>query len=121
MLNYASDVLLKEPAAFLKHIGRQFAAQFTIAPLLINVLLAALLVFRAAGVDLTVLEVGLGGRLDAVNIVDADVAVLCSVGLDHTEWLGRTVEAISREKVGILKPGVPMICPLSVRLQVIEP
>ena len=53
--------------------------------------LAALLLFRAGGVTLTVLEVGLGGRLDATNIVDADVAVLCSVGLDHCEWLGDTV------------------------------
>jgi dihydrofolate synthase/folylpolyglutamate synthase len=71
--------------------------------------LAALLVFRAAGVDATVLEVGLGGRLDATNLVDADVAVLCSVAMDHSEWLGDTLEAIGREKAGIFRAGKPVI------------
>lgn len=71
--------------------------------------LAALLLFRAGGVTVTVLEVGLGGRLDATNIVDADVAVLCSVGLDHCEWLGDTVEAIGAEKAGIFRSGRPAI------------
>ncbi len=71
--------------------------------------LAALLVFRSGDVDTTVLEVGLGGRLDATNIVDADVAVLCSVGLDHRDWLGDTLEAIGAEKAGIFRPGRPVI------------
>ena len=71
--------------------------------------LAALLVFRAARIDLTVLEVGLGGRLDATNLVAADVAVLCSVGLDHCDWLGDTVESIGTEKAGIFRPGQPVI------------
>jgi len=66
--------------------------------------LAALLWFREQGVDCTVLEVGLGGRLDATNIVDADVAILCSVAFDHTEWLGTTLEQIGREKAGIFRP-----------------
>ena len=65
--------------------------------------LAALLVFRAGRVDINVLEVGLGGRLDATNIVDADVAVLCSVGLDHRDWLGDTLESIGAEKAGIFR------------------
>lgn len=67
--------------------------------------LAALLLFRAAAVEVTVLEVGLGGRLDATNIVDADVAVLCSVGLDHRDWLGDTLEQIGAEKAGIFRSG----------------
>jgi dihydrofolate synthase / folylpolyglutamate synthase len=71
--------------------------------------LAALLLFRAGRVDTTVLEVGLGGRLDATNVVDADVAVLCSVGLDHREWLGDTLELIGAEKAGIFRPGRPVV------------
>jgi len=71
--------------------------------------LAALLVFRAAGVELTVLEVGLGGRLDATNLVDTDVAVLCSVAMDHREWLGDTLEAIGAEKAGIFRAGKPVV------------
>ncbi len=71
--------------------------------------LAALLRFRAAGVELAVLEVGLGGRLDATNIVDAEVAVLCSIGLDHCDWLGETLEAIGREKAGIFRAGQPVV------------
>ncbi len=66
--------------------------------------LAALLLFQAANLDVWVLEVGMGGRLDAVNIVDADVAVITSIDLDHTEWLGPDREAIGREKAGILRP-----------------
>ncbi len=71
--------------------------------------LAALLVFETAGLDAVVLEVGLGGRLDAVNLVDADVAVVVSVGLDHMEWLGPDVESIGREKAGIFRRGRPAI------------
>ncbi len=71
--------------------------------------LAALAVFRAEQVDTQVLEVGLGGRLDATNIVDAEVAVLCSVGLDHRDWLGDTLEAIGTEKAGIFRAGRPVV------------
>jgi dihydrofolate synthase/folylpolyglutamate synthase len=71
--------------------------------------LAALWVFKARGVEVAVLEVGLGGRLDATNLVDADVAVLCSVGLDHTDWLGPTREHIGREKAGIFRAGHPVV------------
>jgi dihydrofolate synthase/folylpolyglutamate synthase len=67
--------------------------------------LAALLIFAAAKVDVVILEVGLGGRLDATNLIDAEVAVLTSIGLDHTEWLGPTHEDIGREKAGIFRPG----------------
>ena len=71
--------------------------------------LAALLVFETAGPDAMVLEVGLGGRLDAVNVVDPDVAVVVSVGLDHVEWLGADVESIGFEKAGIFRAGRPAI------------
>jgi dihydrofolate synthase/folylpolyglutamate synthase len=72
--------------------------------------LAALLVFESWDPDVTLLEVGMGGRLDAVNVVDADVAVVVSVGLDHMEWLGPDLAAIAREKAGIFRPGRPAVC-----------
>ncbi len=71
--------------------------------------LAALLVFAARAVDVAVLEVGLGGRLDAANLLDADAAVLASVGFDHREWLGDTLAAIGREKAGIFRAGRPAV------------
>ena len=71
--------------------------------------LAALDLFSRAGLDVAVLEVGLGGRLDAVNIIDADVAVITTVDLDHTEWLGPDVDSIGREKAGIARTGRPAI------------
>ena len=71
--------------------------------------LAALWLFRAREVDVAVLEVGLGGRLDAVNIVAADVAIVCSIGFDHRDWLGDTLEAIGREKAGVFREGRPAV------------
>jgi dihydrofolate synthase/folylpolyglutamate synthase len=71
--------------------------------------LAALLIFEAARLDALVLEIGMGGRLDAVNIVDPTVAVVVSIGLDHQEFLGSTLEDIAREKAGIFRRGVPAV------------
>lgn len=71
--------------------------------------LAALLVFETAGLDAIVLEVGMGGRLDAVNVVDADAALVTSIALDHCEWLGGDVEAIGREKAGVFRSRRPAI------------
>jgi dihydrofolate synthase/folylpolyglutamate synthase len=71
--------------------------------------LAALKLFGDAGLDLAVLEVGLGGRLDAVNIVDADVAVITTVDIDHSDWLGEDREAIGVEKAGIIRGWKPVI------------
>src|SRR6202789_1930363 len=71
--------------------------------------LAALLVFEAARLDAWVLEIGMGGRLDAVNVVDPDVAVVVSIGLDHQDYLGATLDAIAREKAGIFRPGRPAV------------
>jgi dihydrofolate synthase / folylpolyglutamate synthase len=70
---------------------------------------AALLIFADTQPDAVVLEVGLGGRLDAVNIVDADVALVTSIDLDHCDWLGADRETIGREKAGIFRAGRPAI------------
>ncbi|MEX1032651.1 MAG: bifunctional tetrahydrofolate synthase/dihydrofolate synthase [Cellvibrionaceae bacterium] len=72
--------------------------------------LAALLIFVRAGVDNLLLEVGLGGRLDAVNMVDSDIAVVTSVDLDHQDWLGNDRETIGREKAGIFRNHKHAIC-----------
>ncbi|MEO8142767.1 MAG: bifunctional tetrahydrofolate synthase/dihydrofolate synthase [Betaproteobacteria bacterium] len=71
--------------------------------------LAAFWLFARENPDVLVLEVGLGGRLDAVNVLDADCAVLTSVAIDHVEFLGGTREAIGREKAGIFRPGRPAV------------
>jgi dihydrofolate synthase/folylpolyglutamate synthase len=71
--------------------------------------LAALITFAARGVEAAVLEVGLGGRLDATNLIDADVAVLASVGMDHRDYLGDDLESIGREKAGIFRTGRPAV------------
>ncbi|WP_201592938.1 bifunctional tetrahydrofolate synthase/dihydrofolate synthase [Psychrobacter sp. Pi2-51] len=71
--------------------------------------LAALLIFAEADCDVWVLEVGLGGRLDVVNIIDPDMAVITNIGIDHVDWLGDNVEDIGREKAGILRNGIPLI------------
>jgi dihydrofolate synthase/folylpolyglutamate synthase len=71
--------------------------------------LAALLVFETAGLDVIILEVGMGGRLDAVNVVDADVALVTSIALDHCDWLGSDVETIGREKAGIFRAHRPAV------------
>ncbi len=72
--------------------------------------LAALECFRDAGVEVAVLEVGLGGRLDAVNVLDADAALVVSIGIDHVDWLGPDRACIAYEKAGIYRPGRPAIC-----------
>ncbi len=70
---------------------------------------AALLHFARRGVDIALLEVGLGGRLDAVNVVDADASLIASIDLDHEEWLGTTRESIGYEKAGIMRRGCPAV------------
>lgn len=72
--------------------------------------LAALEIFRRHQVTAMVLEVGLGGRLDAVNIIDPDVAIITSIAIDHQEWLGNNREQIGREKAGIMRAGRVVIC-----------
>jgi dihydrofolate synthase/folylpolyglutamate synthase len=70
----------------------------------------AFLAFARAGVDHAVIEVGLGGRLDATNVVQPRVAVITSISYDHMQVLGNTLGAIAREKAGIIKPGAPTVC-----------
>ena len=82
--------------------------------------LAALQIFAKQSLDVVVLEVGLGGRLDAVNVIDADVALISTVDIDHTDWLGNDIESIAAEKAGIMRRGRPVIyagadCPQAIR------
>jgi dihydrofolate synthase / folylpolyglutamate synthase len=72
--------------------------------------LAALKIFQDSPLDVVILEVGLGGRLDAVNIVDADIAVITTIDLDHTDLLGPDRESIAREKAGIFRRHQPVVC-----------
>jgi len=72
--------------------------------------LAALIIFSEAAVDIAILEVGLGGRLDSVNVVDSDVSVITNIAIDHTDYLGDTRESIGTEKAGIMRTEKPCIC-----------
>ena len=72
--------------------------------------LAALLLFQHNEIDLAVLEVGLGGRLDAVNIFDPDIALVTAIDIDHTDWLGHDRESIGFEKAGIFRAQCPAVC-----------
>ncbi|GMR20870.1 MAG: bifunctional tetrahydrofolate synthase/dihydrofolate synthase [Gammaproteobacteria bacterium] len=72
--------------------------------------LAALWIFQQQAPEIVMLEVGLGGRLDAVNIIDADVSVVTTVDIDHTDWLGHDRAVIAREKGGIFRKGRPAVC-----------
>ena len=71
--------------------------------------LAAFVIFKQKACDVWVLEVGLGGRLDVVNVVNPNVAVITNIGLDHTDWLGDTIEKIAFEKAGIIRPNIPVV------------
>ncbi|MGP5211765.1 bifunctional tetrahydrofolate synthase/dihydrofolate synthase [Psychrobacter alimentarius] len=71
--------------------------------------LAALLIFAEADCDVWVLEVGLGGRLDVVNIIDPDMAVITNIGIDHVDWLGDNIEDIGAEKAGILRQDITLV------------
>lgn len=72
--------------------------------------LAALLVLEQADLDCAVLEVGLGGRLDTVNLVDPDCAIITPIALDHQDFLGSDINSIAAEKAGIIRAGVPLVC-----------
>lgn len=84
-------------------------AELTLTPFEYNAL-AAFLIFQEAKLDVWILEVGLGGRWDAVNVIDADLAIIASIGIDHIEWLGDTREKIAIEKAGIFRSGKPAVC-----------
>jgi len=71
--------------------------------------LASLVVFQKLGVEVVVLEVGLGGRLDAVNVINADVSIITSIDIDHVDWLGDDIEGIAKEKAGVMRAHKPSI------------
>jgi dihydrofolate synthase/folylpolyglutamate synthase len=95
-----------------RRIGRLLKdGRLTAHPTYFEVLTAlAFLYFRERGVDLAVLEVGMGGRFDATNVVTPLVSVITSIARDHEEYLGKGLARIAREKAGIIKPGVPVVC-----------
>ncbi|TFY99960.1 bifunctional tetrahydrofolate synthase/dihydrofolate synthase [Ramlibacter rhizophilus] len=96
--------------ALVPHFARVEAAREGVALTYFEFTTLAILdLLSSRGLDLVVLEVGLGGRLDAVNVIDADCAIITSIDLDHQEFLGPDREAIGREKAGILRAGRPAI------------
>lgn len=98
------------PAALVPHFERVEAARQGVTLTYFEfTTLAIMSLMAASGLDVAILEVGLGGRLDAVNIVDTDCAVITSIDLDHMEYLGPDRESIGREKAGILREGKPAI------------
>ena len=66
-------------------------------------------IFQKQKVDIAVIEVGMGGRLDSTNIITPEVSVITNIGLDHTQFLGNNLEAIAFEKGGIIKPNIPVV------------
>lgn len=89
---------------------RALVADWETHPTFFEITLAlALLVFAEADVEVVVLETGMGGRLDATNVVTPAVSVITPVALDHTQWLGETLQLIAAEKAGIIKQGVPVV------------
>jgi len=94
-----------EPAA--RAVERELQTEITFFECLTAVAFA---LFRRAGIRLVALETGLGGRLDATNVVTPLVSVITRIGLDHCDWLGNTIEKIAAEKAGIVKPGRPVVC-----------
>jgi dihydrofolate synthase/folylpolyglutamate synthase len=98
------------PQALVPHFARVEAARQGVTLTYFEfTTLAILSLMAASGLDVAILEVGLGGRLDAVNIIDPDCAVITSIDLDHMDFLGPDRESIGREKAGILRPGRPAV------------
>ena len=95
---------LLETASRLRPLARELRMSFFEATTLL-----AMVVFADEGVDTACMEVGLGGRLDATNVVEPEVSAITNVALDHQEYLGASLERIAREKAGIIKPGVPVV------------
>ncbi len=106
-----SDAALESAAREVGVVVRAVEAEQTSEVTFFECLTAvAFVLFRSAGVKLVALETGLGGRLDATNVVVPLVAVITRIGLDHCDWLGDTVGKIAGEKAGIIKPGRPVVC-----------
>jgi dihydrofolate synthase/folylpolyglutamate synthase len=86
------------------------ASEFTRLTFFECTTILAVLLFERAGLDVTLMECGMGGRLDATNVFEPMVSAILPIHLEHTEWLGDTLAAIAAEKAGIIKPGVPVVC-----------
>ena len=105
------DDQLPSEAAIVEHLAR-LRPVFDSMPELITFELSTALafaLFAAEGVEVAVIEVGLGGRLDATNVIQPEVSVITALSLEHTQILGNTIEEIATEKAGIIKPGVPVV------------
>lgn len=105
-----------QPDDLLPHFERVEQARLSVSPNGVVSLtyfefttLAILSLMAASNLEVAILEVGLGGRLDAVNVIDTDCAVITSIDLDHMEWLGTDRESIGREKAGIMRTGCPVV------------
>ena len=111
MLFRSPDARVVELAEILRpHNAAIAAATPDLAPTFFELITAAAwLEFALRRVDVTILETGLGGRLDATNLCQPEVCVITSIGLDHQEYLGPNLAHIAAEKAGILKPGVPAV------------
>ncbi|MFP8968323.1 bifunctional tetrahydrofolate synthase/dihydrofolate synthase [Pokkaliibacter sp. CJK22405] len=107
--NEVSDEALCEAFETIHACSQKLDPQMTLTYFEMGTL-AALWLLARESLDLAILEVGLGGRLDAVNIIDADIAVLTSIDIDHADWLGTDRENIGYEKAGIFRPGALAIC-----------
>jgi dihydrofolate synthase/folylpolyglutamate synthase len=103
--------LVEQLRPIVEQMDREAAADGSLGPTYFELTTAiALMHFVQRKVDVAVLEVGLGGRLDSTNVCQPIVTVITSISLDHTKQLGETVEEIAAEKAGIIKPGVPVLC-----------
>src|SRR5881398_1581511 len=90
---------------------RNLAADWDPHPTFFEITTAlALKYFSEANADMIILETGIGGRLDATNAIQSDVAAITPIDLDHEEWLGNTLAKIASEKAGIIKPRIPVVC-----------
>jgi dihydrofolate synthase/folylpolyglutamate synthase len=101
-----SDAQLVSAFNVLAHLDHRLFHDLTVFELLTA---AGFWAFREARVDVAVIEVGIGGRLDATNVISPEVCVITTIGFDHMEVLGETLEEIAFEKAGIIKPGVPLV------------
>jgi len=115
LLRYNERVLIDGQEASDEHLCEAFAAveaargEISLTYFEMGTL-AAFWLFQQSGLDAVVLEVGLGGRLDTVNVVDADLALVTSIGVDHVDYLGDTRELVAFEKAGIFRQGKPALC-----------
>ncbi len=101
------DKSLAETASRVREISEKYGAEVSEFAFITA---AAMMYFKSQKCDFAVLEVGLGGRLDATNVIEkSDVSVLTAIGLDHCQYLGETINEISKEKLGIVKPGSPLV------------